>query len=41
MEHAKKMVLVDSRVMDQIKENDVYGNEKLLKKMYSVRYRNR
>ena len=35
MEHAKKMVLVDSRVLDQIKEKNVYENEKLLKKKHS------
>ena len=32
MKHAKKMVLVDSHVLDQIKENDVYKHEKLLEK---------
>ena len=32
MEHARKMVLVDSRVFDQVKENDVYEHEKLLEK---------
>ena len=41
MEDAKKIVLVDSRILDQIKENDVYENEKLLEKMYSVQYRSR
>ena len=30
MEHAKKIVLVDSRVLDQIKEKNVYEHEKLL-----------
>ena len=35
MEHAKKMVLVDSRVLNQIKENNVYEHEKLLEKKYS------
>ena len=35
MEHAKKMVLVDSRVLDQIKENNVYEHEKLLDKKTS------
>ena len=32
MEHAKKIVLVDSRVLDQIKEKDVYEHEKLLER---------
>ena len=31
-EHAKKMVLDDSRFLGKIKEKDVYGHEKLLKK---------
>ena len=35
MEHAKKMVLVDSRVLDQIKEKNVYEHEKMLEKMHS------
>ena len=35
MEHAKKMVLVDSRVLDQIKEENVYEHEKLLEKKHS------
>ena len=35
MEHAKKMVLVDSRVLNQIKENNVYEHEKLLEKKHS------
>ena len=35
MEHAKKMVLVDSRVLDQIKEKNVYEHEKLLEKKHS------
>ena len=35
MEHAKKMVLVDSRVLDQIKEKDHYEHEKLLEQMHS------
>ena len=35
MEHAKKMLLVDSRVLDQIKEKNVYEHEKLLVKKYS------
>ena len=35
MEHAKKMVLVDSRVVDQIKEKNVYEHEKLLDKKHS------
>ena len=30
MKHARKMVLVDSRVLDQIKEKDAYEHEKLL-----------
>ena len=32
MEHVKKMVLVDSRVLDQIKEKDIYEHENLLEK---------
>ena len=35
MEHAKKMVLVDSRVLDQIKERNVYEHEKLLEEKHS------
>ena len=35
MGHAKKMVLVDSRVLDQIKEKNVYEHEKLLEKKHS------
>ena len=35
MEHAKKMVLVDSRVLNQIKEKNVYKHEKLLEKKHS------
>ena len=35
MEHAKKMVLVDSRVLDQIKEKNVYEHEKLMEKMHA------
>ena len=35
MEHAKKMVLIDSRVLDKIKEKNVYEHEKLLEKKYS------
>ena len=35
MEHAMKMVLVNSRVMDQIKEKNVYEHEKLLKEKNS------
>ena len=34
MENAKKMVLVDSRVLNQIKENYVYEHEQLLEKMH-------
>ena len=34
MEHAKKMVVVDSRVLDQIKEKNVYEHEKLLEKKH-------
>ena len=34
IEHAKKMVLVDSRILYQIKENDVYEHEKLLEKLH-------
>ena len=32
MKPDKKMVLVDSRVLDQIKEKNVYEHEKLLEK---------
>ena len=32
MEHAKNTVLVDSLILDQIKEKDVYEHEKLLEK---------
>ena len=32
MEYAKKMILVDSRVLDQIKEKDVYEHKNLLVK---------
>ena len=35
MKHAKKIVLVDSRVLDQIKEKNVYEHEKLLEKKHS------
>ena len=35
MEHDKKMVLVDSRVLDQIKEKNVYEHEKVLGKKHS------
>ena len=35
MEHDRKMILVDSRVLDQIKEKNVYEHEKLLKKKHS------
>ena len=35
MEHAKKMVMVDSRVLDEIKEKNVYEHEKLLEKLHS------
>ena len=35
MEHAKKMILVDARVLDQIKEKNVYEHEKLLEKKHS------
>ena len=34
MEHAKKMILVDSRVLNQTKEKDVYEHEKLLEKKH-------
>ena len=34
MKHAKEMVLVDSRVLDQIKEKDVYEHEKLFEKRH-------
>ena len=34
-EHAKKMVLFDSRVLDQIKGKNVYEHEKLLEKKHS------
>ena len=35
MEHAKKMILVDSRVLYQIKEKNEYEDEKLLEKKHS------
>ena len=35
MEYAKKMVLVDLRVLEQIQEKNVYEHEKLLEKKYS------
>ena len=35
MEHDKKMVLADSRVLDQIEEKNVNENENLLKKLHS------
>ena len=35
MENAKKMVLVDSRILDQIKEKNVYEHEKLLEKKHA------
>ena len=36
MEHAKKMVLADSRVLDQIKAKKVYELEKVLEKLHSL-----
>ena len=35
MEHAKKMVHVNSRVLYQIKEKNVYEHEQLLEKLHS------
>ena len=41
MEHAKKMVLVDARVLYQIKDKNVYEHEKLLEKKHSRQWRGR
>ena len=41
MEHAEKMVLVDSRVLDQIKEKNVYEHETLLEKNTPAQWRGR
>ena len=35
MEHAKKMVLVDPRVLEQLKDKESFENEKLLDKKHS------
>ena len=35
MEHAKKMVLVDPRVLEQLKDKELFEHEKLLDKKYS------
>ena len=35
MEHAKKMVLVDPRVLEQLKDNESLEHEKLLEKKHS------
>ena len=35
MEHSKKMVLVDLRVLEQLKDKDTFEHEELLKKKHA------
>ena len=35
MEHTKKMVVVDSRVLEQLKDKESFEHEKLLEKKHS------